>query len=97
MTKIVKGRFVKGQSGNPGGRPATIGAMQELARSHTDAAIAALVAALGEKATRVAAATVLLDRGWGKAATILESGPGGLTIQVVTGVPRALAETDTDD
>ena len=97
MPKIVKGRFVKGQSGNPGGRPKSLVDMQALARSHTEAAIEALVLALNEKASRVAAASVLLDRGWGKAATILESGPGGLTIQVVTGVPRAIAETDTDD
>jgi hypothetical protein len=82
-------RFVKGKSGNPSGRPKTIGAMQDLARQHTAAAFTALVEALKDKSSRVAAATVLLDRGWGKATTILESGPGGLTINVNTGVERA--------
>lgn len=63
--------------------------MQELARSHTGAAIEALAGALKEKSTCVAAAQVLLDRGWGKAVQPLESGPGGLTIQILTGVPKA--------
>jgi hypothetical protein len=81
--------FKPGKSGNPGGRPKNLVDMQELARSHTSAAIEALVSALKEKSSRVAAASVLLDRGWGKAATILESGPGGFTINVITGVERA--------
>lgn len=81
-------KFVKGQSGNPGGRPKSLLDMQELARSHTAAAIEALAAALQDRHTRVSAASVLLDRGWGKAATVLESGPAGLSIQIVTGVNR---------
>jgi HEAT repeat protein len=54
-----------GVSGNPGGRPKGI---EALAREHTPAAIAALVAALSEPRERVAAAVALLDRGWGKPA-----------------------------
>lgn len=68
--KRVVGRpFQKGQSGNPGGRPAVAGPLRELARAHTDAALAALVAALSadENSVRVMAANSLLDRGWGKA------------------------------
>lgn len=90
-------QFTKGQSGNPGGRPKNLVDMQELARAHTGAAIEALANALNEKSTCVAAASVLLDRGWGKAATILESGPGGLTLQIITGVPRPVSDTNTDD
>jgi hypothetical protein len=43
-----------------------VASVQELARQHTSEAIAALVAALNSPRERVAAATVLLDRGWGR-------------------------------
>jgi sulfite reductase beta subunit-like hemoprotein len=63
--------FKPGQSGNPGGRPKALIEVQDLAREHTPAAISALVQIVtsGESdAARVAAASVILDRGWGKAA-----------------------------
>lgn len=62
------GRFVKGQSGNPGGRPKTELAVRELARAHTEVAIKTLVKALKAKteSVRVSAAEALLSRGWGK-------------------------------
>jgi hypothetical protein len=43
----------------------------ELARTHTPAAINALAAALNNPRERVAAATVLLDRAWGKAPQVV--------------------------
>jgi hypothetical protein len=43
-----------------------VASVQELARQHTPEAIAALVAALNSPRERVAAASVLLDRGWGR-------------------------------
>ena len=58
--------WVKGVSGNPGGRPRAAPDVQELARQHTPTAIAALVAALSKPRERVPAAVALLDRGWGK-------------------------------
>ena len=65
----VKGRWLPGASPNPGGRPAALTEVRELARRHTAVAIAKLVkiAERGKSEMAcIAAATALLDRGWGK-------------------------------
>jgi hypothetical protein len=63
-------KWQKGQSGNPGGRPKALQEVEEAARQHTPAAMEALASiAKNEKAppaARVSAASVLLDRAWGK-------------------------------
>jgi hypothetical protein len=56
----------KGYCPNPGGRPTKNRTIEELAREHTPAAIAALVAALENPRERVPAATELLNRAWGR-------------------------------
>lgn len=60
------GRFLPGQTGNPGGRPKGIAA---IAREHTDKAVEVLVNAMddGDPRVRVVAAKEILDRGYGKA------------------------------
>jgi hypothetical protein len=63
--------FKPGESGNPSGRPKALHDVVELARTHTPAAIAALVDALNNPRERVAAATVLLDRAWGRAPQVV--------------------------
>jgi hypothetical protein len=64
------GTWVKGQSGNPAGRPALPAEFREQIRRHTPAAIAVLVDALKDPdaRVRVAAAKELLDRGHGRPA-----------------------------
>ena len=83
--------FPPGVSGNPGGRPAVIGPVRELARQHTTTAINTLadIARNTEAppAARVAASSALLDRGWGKPTQPLEHAGaegGPLTIRVIT-------------
>jgi hypothetical protein len=85
--------FVKGQSGNPGGRPKIIGHVRELARKHTKGALNTLVTIAEDvtapQSARVSAATALLDRGWGKPSQPLdgdgEGGPIGLSVAVKWG------------
>lgn len=62
-----QGRFPKGVSGNPIGRPKTDGQFRELCRKQTKKALKALVAALGVPGERVPAAKALLEFSWGKA------------------------------
>lgn len=67
------GRFRKGVSGNPGGRPKALLSVQQLARMHTDEAVDVLVEVMRDQkapaAARAAAANSILSRGWGSPRT----------------------------
>ena len=71
------GKFVKGQSGNPTGRPKVVGELRDLARTHTEDAVNTLVSICNDKdaphAARAAAAVALLDRGHGRPSQNIEA------------------------
>jgi hypothetical protein len=69
QNRARSGRFLPGQSGNPGGRPKDEHRVAELARSYTLEAIDTLVELMRDgkdERVRGTAAQALLDRGWGK-------------------------------
>jgi hypothetical protein len=64
-----RGRWLPGSSPNPGGRPALLTDVRNLARQHTPAAIAKLAHIMEKGKSEqacIAAASALLDRGWGR-------------------------------
>src|SRR4051794_5342837 len=88
-----KGQFKPGQSGNPGGRPRTIGDVRDAAREHTVEAIERLAHWMRSNDPRasIAAATALLDRGWGKAAQPLAGEDGESPVATRDVTPRERA------
>jgi hypothetical protein len=91
------GTFPKGQSGNPNGRPKKDRTIELLAREYTEAALSTLVEiCFNEKtppAARVSAASVLLDRGWGKARQPVEHS-GELTHRYVVRMPTPVESAE---
>jgi Family of unknown function (DUF5681) len=90
--------FVKGQSGNPGGRPKELSDVVQLARGYTGPAVQTLAKIMGQSkasaTARVTAAIALLDRGWGKPSQAITGEGGGPLEMIVTGVRRAMDEAE---
>lgn len=92
MSRDAKGKFEKGTSGNPGGRPKELAELKELAREHTPMAIeklAEIAQVADSDAARVAAIKELLDRAWGKAAQAI-TGEDGEKLSVSVSINRTV-------
>ena len=69
VVRLPNGQFRPGASGNPGGRPGALSDVRELAREHTPAAVVKLAHIMEKGKSEqacIAAASALLDRGWGR-------------------------------
>jgi hypothetical protein len=94
------GRWKKGQSGNPGGRPKAVVEIRDLARLYTNTAVKALVevCARGKsESARVAAAQALLDRGWGKPQQDMNLNGAGVTLLQLVHASMAIADAAAPD
>ena len=93
--------FKPGESGNPGGRPKAVEGVKELARLHTETAIAALVRVIEDKkanpSARVSAAVAILDRGWGKPVQAIAGANGEDPIELVHRVERVIVRPSGSD
>lgn len=90
--------FKKGQSGNPGGKPAGWGEFREKCRGKSDEAFRYIVKTMqeGDGTLSFKAAELLLAYAWGKPpqAVTGEGGEGAALYVITTGVPR---DDPTDD
>jgi hypothetical protein len=92
--RIIGRPFAKGTTGNAGGRSKMARDIQALAQEHGPAAIATLVEALKSRNERVcvAAAAILLDRGYGRVPQAITGADGNPVTLLHLFATRAVGE-----
>lgn len=80
--------------------PKVLTEIKSLARVHTEASIRTLAAIMKQKksppAARVAAATALMDRGWGKPAQAIVGDEEGGPLQLIHRIERVIVGQSND-
>jgi hypothetical protein len=94
IARDARGRFLKGVSGNPGGQHVLTADVRDAARQHGIEAIERLVYWMrsGDSQSSIAAAKILLDRGYGKALQVIGSPNGAPLVSIALGAAPRTAE-----
>ncbi len=89
-----------GKSGNTGGRPKGYGDVRELARTHTEAAVAVLVTIMNDTgaapSARASAASSVLDRAWGRPELAITASVGESYADVLMRISREVAAEEAE-
>ena len=90
------GRFQKGESGNPGGRPKLPAEMREMFRAKAPEAFEVLSRHLQSPDAKVAiaAATQILDRGYGKPTQSIDANINDDPVRYIVELPEKSATTE---
>lgn len=95
----MSGLFQKGQSGNPSGRPKIPEEIREMARAASPRALERAIELMGSADENVSlkAINTVLDRAYGKPATVMTGENGEGAASIVHEIRRVLVRPDTQN